>query len=273
MELRLLIVGAAAFIYAKLAKYLKKKKLLENKNIFAAFSAAFALLAAFMFYYLANFMMANGISGGFGARRTALLAAAAAVWAGFNIYRAKNSKEKTAQKIYASHLDWAETVYFAGFFAAAAMFLFVQAFKIPSASMRNTLLEGDNLFVNKITYGVKEPFTGSRLIKFNDIKRGDVIVFKFPAEDREQINCGEPQYGRDFVKRVIALPGEKVEIKNKQVFINDELMPAQDYEVYDSHERVEYDLPVTPEEYQHLWEARELENMAGLYLRDYFGPV
>jgi signal peptidase I len=274
MELRLLIIGIIAFVYAKLSKYLKNKKVFTNKKIFMAWCAIFALLAGWMIYFLLNFMSKNGIEGGLGFGKIILIAMAALGYAGYDIYKAKRSDENGIEKIYAFNLDWAETVYFAAFFASVAMFFFMQAFKIPSASMRNTLLEGDNLFVNKIVYGIRLPFMKQKLVKFNDIKRGDIIVFKFPADSKDQINCGEPQYGRDFVKRVIGLPGETVEIKNKQIFINGILQPAQDYEVYGDYERRTINIPEDRrEEYQKLWEDRNLEQYFGLYLRDDFGPV
>ena len=74
----------------------------------------------------------------------------------------------------------------------------VQAFKIPSGSMLPTLQIGDHILVNKFIYW------------FTDPHRGDIIVFKFPQDE-----------GRDFIKRVIGLPGEKVEVRGKQVYIND----------------------------------------------------
>jgi len=272
MELRLLIIGIIAFAFAKLTKYLKRKKTFENKKIFIIWNAAFALIAGGMLYYLLNFMAANGIEGGLTPGTVALIIAGTLAFGGYNIWRANKADDKAREKIYAFNLDWAETVYFAGFFAAVAMFFFLQAFRIPSASMRNTLLEGDNLFVNKIVYGVRLPFMDKKLINFNEIKRGDIIVFSFPTDDKKQINCGEPQYGRDFVKRIIALPGETVEIRNKQVFINGQLMAPEAYEVYAAHPR-QQPPAMEQEEYQKLWEARELEHHFGLYLRDYFGPV
>jgi signal peptidase I len=273
MELRLLIIGTAAFIFAKTAKYFKKKNLFKNRKIFTAFNALFALIAGAMVYYLLNFMALNGVQGGLSASKTALIITATIAYAAYNIYKAQKAGEKQIEKIYVFNLDWAETVYFAGFFASVAMFFLLQAFKIPSASMRNTLLEKDNLFVNKIVYGIRLPFMSRKLVKFSDIKRGDVIVFSFPAESKEQINCGEPQYGRDFVKRVIGLPGETVEMKNKQVFINGSLMPAENYEVYTEHSEQREDNFLPQEEYQKIWESRELEQYLGLALRDNFGPV
>ena len=79
----------------------------------------------------------------------------------------------------------------------------VQAFKIPSGSMLPTLQIGDHLLVNKFLY------------LFTDTQRGDIIVFKFPQDE-----------GRDFIKRVIALPGDKVEVRGKRVYVNDK--PVQE---------------------------------------------
>ncbi|MBI5572888.1 MAG: signal peptidase I [Desulfomonile tiedjei] len=85
----------------------------------------------------------------------------------------------------------------------------VQAFKIPSSSMEPTLLVGDHILVNKFLYGIRVPFTTLRWPRFADPERGDVIVFTFP-EDRT----------KDFIKRVVAVGGDTVEIKNKTVFVN-----------------------------------------------------
>jgi signal peptidase I len=85
----------------------------------------------------------------------------------------------------------------------------VQAFKIPTGSMETNLLIGDHLLVNKMVYSPSVfPFEGLLLGK-REIQRGHIVVFKFPEEP-----------GRDFIKRVIGLPGETVEIRDKQVQIN-----------------------------------------------------
>lgn len=85
----------------------------------------------------------------------------------------------------------------------------VQAFKIPSGSMEPTLLIGDHLLVNKFIYGIHIPFTDIRLFPLREPQRGDVIVFKFP-KDRS----------KDYIKRVIAVGGDVVEIRNKKVYVN-----------------------------------------------------
>jgi signal peptidase I len=87
----------------------------------------------------------------------------------------------------------------------------VQAFKIPSGSMKDTLLIGDHILVNKFIYGVKIPFWQKTLIPLKDPKRGAIIVFKFP-EDPD----------KDFIKRVVGVAGDIVEIRNKKVYVNRE---------------------------------------------------
>jgi signal peptidase I len=85
----------------------------------------------------------------------------------------------------------------------------VQAFKIPSGSMLPTLQIGDHLLVNKFIYGIKNPFTGSTIIPLGKPERGDIVVFKFPL-DRDV----------DYIKRVVGIAGDTIEIRNKKVFIN-----------------------------------------------------
>lgn len=85
----------------------------------------------------------------------------------------------------------------------------VQAFKIPSGSMKDTLLIGDHILVNKFIYGVKIPFTQQTLIPITDPERGDIIVFKFP-EDPD----------KDFIKRVVGIEGDVIEIRDKMLFVN-----------------------------------------------------
>lgn len=95
----------------------------------------------------------------------------------------------------------------------------VQAFKIPSGSMLPTLQIGDHLLVNKFIYGIKLPFSGQTLVPISSPDRGDVVVFRFPKDP-----------SIDYIKRVVGVPGDKVEIKNKELFINDQ--KAEDTHAY-----------------------------------------
>ena len=90
----------------------------------------------------------------------------------------------------------------------ARTFVF-QAFKIPSGSMENGLLVGDHLIINKMVFAPALTGFDRALLPRRDIKRGDVIVFKYPVDP-----------GRDFIKRVIGLPGEQIEVRRKKVYIN-----------------------------------------------------
>lgn len=87
----------------------------------------------------------------------------------------------------------------------------VQAFKIPSGSMKETLQIGDHILVNKFVYGIKAPFIKKTIVSIHDPQRGDIIVFEFPEDP-----------SKDFIKRVIGIPGDVIEIRNKRLFVNGE---------------------------------------------------
>jgi signal peptidase I len=104
--------------------------------------------------------------------------------------------------------------YFESICVAVILALFVrtfvvQAFKIPTGSMENNLLIGDHLLVNKFVFAPTLTGVENTLLPIDPIRRGDVIVFKYPE-----------QPDRDFIKRVIGLPGETIELRNKKVYIN-----------------------------------------------------
>jgi signal peptidase I len=85
----------------------------------------------------------------------------------------------------------------------------VQAFEIPSGSMMNTLLIGDYILVNKLLYGPGVPFTDWHLPGLKDPDRGDVIVFRYPGDET-----------RDFIKRVVAVGGDTVQVEEDRVYVN-----------------------------------------------------
>ncbi|MCJ7641852.1 MAG: signal peptidase I [Desulfobacterales bacterium] len=87
----------------------------------------------------------------------------------------------------------------------------VQAFKIPSSSMEPTLQVGDYLLVSKFIYGIRIPVLNTKILQWKEPKRGDIVVFIYP-KDRS----------KDFIKRVIATEGEKVEVTQNKIYINDQ---------------------------------------------------
>ncbi|MEJ2622355.1 MAG: signal peptidase I [Candidatus Thiodiazotropha sp.] len=89
----------------------------------------------------------------------------------------------------------------------------VEPFRIPSGSMMPTLLVGDFILVNKFSYGIRLPVLNKKIIDLGDPQRGDPVVFRYPK-----------QPWVDYIKRVVALPGDKLYYRNKTLFINDEPM-------------------------------------------------
>ncbi len=133
--------------------------------------------------------------------------------------------------------EYAESIIIAILIALFIRAFIVQAFKIPSGSMEPTLLIGDHLLVNKFAYGIKLPLVDQKVLVFNEPEREDIIVFIFPKDK-----------SKDFIKRVVGVPGDTVEIRRKKIYINGKIW-------HDSH-GVYRDSEVT-----------------SLVPRDNFGPV
>ena len=121
------------------------------------------------------------------------------------------AKKKKVKKPKSFAREWIDAI----LWAAGAYFLIstflVQGYKIPSASMENTLLIGDMLFANKFIFGAKIPFTSIKLPGIRNPKRGDIVIFTDPQTS-----------SRDLVKRCIGVPGDKVEVKDNHVYVNGE---------------------------------------------------
>src|SRR5689334_24203667 len=92
----------------------------------------------------------------------------------------------------------------------------VEPFKIPSSSMVPTLLVGDFILVNKFTYGIRLPVANKKVIPLHDPQRGDVMVFRYPEDP-----------SLDYIKRVVGLPGDRVEYQNKRLTINGQPVPER----------------------------------------------
>jgi signal peptidase I len=135
--------------------------------------------------------------------------------------KSKNSSEKIEGNPKKSALrENIEAIIVAIVLALFIRTFVVQAFKIPSGSMLDTLLIGDHILVNKFIYGVRLPFAGTVLIPVTDPKHDDIVVFKFPEDP-----------SKDFIKRVVGIEGDTIEIRNKKVYVNGELQ-ERDFAIY-----------------------------------------
>jgi len=116
--------------------------------------------------------------------------------------------------------EYAESIAWAVALALVIRALVFEAFSIPSPSMMPTLDIGDRLFVNKIAYGLYAPFQPHRWWHFQEPTRGDIIVFEFHEK-------GNPQDGEDYIKRVIGIPGDTVELRDNVIILNGEPIPTK----------------------------------------------
>jgi signal peptidase I len=126
-----------------------------------------------------------------------------------NLKKQKEMVKEEALKKKSSLRENIEAILVAVVLALIIRTFVVQAFKIPSGSMKNTLLIGDHILVNKFIYGVKIPFSGATLIPIKNPEREDIVVFKYPQDP-----------SKDFIKRVVGVAGDRIEIRNKKVYVN-----------------------------------------------------
>ena len=120
-----------------------------------------------------------------------------------------NTKKDQYSRLKKLRKEWIEPVIFAVILAGIIRTFIIQPFKIPSGSMEDTLLVGDQLMAIKFLYGIKIPFTDKHILKIRDPEPGDIIVFIFPDDP-----------SKDFIKRCIATGGQRVEIRNKVVYVD-----------------------------------------------------
>ncbi|BDC98671.1 signal peptidase I [Persicobacter psychrovividus] len=159
-----------------------------------------------------------------------------------DIQTQKEQSQKPKKKKKGFFREWADAIVFAVIAATIIRWLFMEAFTIPTPSMEHSLLVGDFLFVSKMHYGARTAMTplqvplthqkiwGTdipsyldwvklpqfRLPGFSEVKRNDVVVFNYPPELEHPVDLKT-----NYIKRCIGLPGEKLEVKDTQVFIND----------------------------------------------------
>jgi len=167
--------------------------------------------------------------------------------------------------------EYLQAILVAVIFALFARTFLFQAFQVPSSSMERNILVGDHLIVNKFLFAPSGGGLLSRLLPHRAVRRGDVIVFKFPEDPR-----------RDFIKRVVALPGETVEIRDKVVYVegirlaephvtfSDDRVWPDDAELPESNRRRDQSRPFTvpPDSYFALGDNRD-----NSYDSRFWGPV
>lgn len=157
----------------------------------------------------------------------------------------KKAKKEKAKKEKSVFREYFELIVETAVFVFFVMTFIVQAFQIPTGSMEKTLLVGDFLLVNKFAYAETILTLEEKILPRKKIEHNDIVVFKYPEE-----------LSKDFVKRVIALGGDKIEIKDKQVYINDEPV-REDFKVHSDNQ------VFTKNEYYQYDD----------YIRDNFGPL
>jgi len=127
--------------------------------------------------------------------------------------------------------EYVESLAIAIVLALAIRSQVVQAFKIPSGSMLQTLQIGDHILVNKFIYGIRLPFTDVTLIPVRAPKRRDVIVFRFPKDE-----------SKDFIKRVVGIPGDVIQVRNKALYVNGALQ-EEPYAIHDPRDAFPHSMP------------------------------
>ncbi len=134
--------------------------------------------------------------------------------------RPAGAEKEKERKEHTSLREYLESLLVTVVLALFGTSFVVQAFKIPSQSMEQTLLIGDHLLVNKFIFGGRDSWY-DRFLPYRDIRRGEIIVFKFPFDDHAH-----------YVKRVIAIPGDRLKIVDQQVYVNGNPI-AEPYKVHD----------------------------------------
>jgi len=117
-------------------------------------------------------------------------------------------KEKVRKFIYMTWKEWRLTVFFVVFVLIPVKSSLADWNWVPTGSMNPTILEGDLVYVDKMAYGLRFPLTSYRLAEWSDPKRSDIVI------------CFSPEGGTRLIKRVIAVPGDTIEMKNNSLFLN-----------------------------------------------------
>lgn len=272
MEKTLFAFGAALLAADIIYSVGIRKKWFERSSAVAMASSIFGAVAGVFLVFVARVFIGKEEHG------AAVLAAgfvAGALIGAFAGLRYR-SKPQAASPMLAWQKEWLDTGWSAVWLAAVIMYFFLQAFRIPSASMRDTFLEGDHLFVNKFIYGFRVPLTGGgRVLPLRKVERSDIVVFQAPPAALEPSERRK-NVSKDFIKRCVAVGGDWVEIKNKGLYINGQKIDEPYVRFADGEASAfssAYARRLNPagEEYQRKWEQGAFRDERSV--KDDFGPV
>lgn len=172
---------------------------------------------------------------------------------------ARGSKRQRAEEGTGRWLwEWVKSISVAILLFLVIRTFAVEAFKIPTGSMETTLLVGDFLLVNKAVYGAQVPFTGVRLPAIENPERGDIVVFEYPKDQ-----------SKNYVKRVVGLPGDRVAMREGELYVNGE--PRD--ETYVQHTQPASDYYDPQFEWQRPHLAPEVDGSTYRPTRDDWGPI
>jgi signal peptidase I len=267
LETTLFWIGCGLGGYAYVLRQIfKSDTLLNRRRLVSALHILFmGAVGCLIGFVLSASMDLHGPS----PRWPVTLGIAGLLWGLFQATRTSSITEGPPQ-LLADDLELVETSFSAVLLAAVIMYAVVQAFKIPSGSMEDTLHIGDHLFVNKFIYGIRVPFTEKRLLTFRDVHRGDVVVFQCPDAALSQDDRAR-HVRKDFIKRAIALPGDEVLMKNKHLYVNGKVQ-EESYAIYrDPMVIPAQEVAQSQAEFQQAWETGALASRS--FIRDNFGPV
>jgi signal peptidase I len=109
--------------------------------------------------------------------------------------------------------------------------------------------------------------------RFRKVQRGDIAVFEFPTDDPKELHCGSIQTGKDFIKRVIGVPGDVIEVRNGNLLVNGAVQEEAYTQYVDSMRIPPPSGRLEPQAYQTTWQTRRLDKTFGDRVRDFFGPI
>ena len=137
------------------------------------------------------------------------------IWLVDKIFLEKKRQSGDASVADPVLVEYAKSLFPVIFLVLALRSFLAEPFRIPSGSMMPNLLIGDFILVNKFDYGIRLPVLNKKIIEVGSPKRGDVVVFRYPGS--KELGKDDPTAGTDYIKRVIGLPGDKVQVPAKHV--------------------------------------------------------